>query len=209
MHFRWFLFALIFAVNVTALANDKSPAPDAARTVAWQNALEHAKFDLKEDERGVMYSLSQFQGDCKIEMIYDPAQHWGLTFKLIHSGKEIATMEGSTDAVFCGTKGVFYFAQFSNQSCGCRVLAFNTTTGAKLWERDLIAAGVIDHSKYTNHVTMRRGPFSPDEGAKFLSDMDQNRGSLIISGSEGAGDYVEVLDMETGAVLAHKVYRKV
>jgi hypothetical protein len=105
--------------------------------------------------------------------------------------------------VFVGKKGTFCFAQYSTSSCGCRVIAFDTTTGAKRWETDLQAAGQIPHSAYSNQVTMRLAPDTPT-GTPATNPSDWH--SLMITGTEGAGNYVEVLDTESGAELAHRKF---
>lgn len=198
---------ILFCLVLGAVSScDDGTQPDnlSARRQAWQNSLDQQpRFQFYPRETGVIYSLSQFRGDCQIAMVYDPAKSWQLTFHLQSAGKELATVIGSTGSVFVGKKDSFYFAQYSMASCGCRVIAFDTTSGATLWQKQLEAAGEIQHSAYSNRVTMRLAPDSPTGAATNPSEWH----SLIITGSEGAGNYVEVLDTETGAELAHRVFR--
>jgi len=197
------------ATSVVKNAAASTAAVEHPYNKAWQDSLQQWGFQFDTTRCGVMYCLSQFRGDCKIEMIYDPARWWMMTFKLLHGDKEIATFEGNQQSVFCGSKHVLYFAQFSMSSEGCRVIAFDTTTGAKVWQHDLEAAGNdMDHSAYSNRVIMQVGTEHPGEdGKKLFSDEEQDKGTLIITGSEVAGDYIEVLDMKTGRTLAHRLFR--
>lgn len=175
-----------------------------ARQQAWQKTLDQqTKFQFDQHETGVISSLSQFRGDCQIAMVYDPA-NWGqLVFHLQRDGKDLATVVGGTDSVFVGKRGTFYFAQYSRASCGCRVIAFDTSSGAKLWENQLQAAGQIPHSAYSNQVTMRLAPDTP-AGTPATNPSDWH--SLIITGTEGAGNYLEVLDTESGTELGHRKF---
>jgi outer membrane protein assembly factor BamB len=201
---RFLILLCLVAGTAPSCDGGKSSDNTTARQRAWKNSLDHQRFQFFPRETGVIYSLSQFRGDCQIAMVYDPAKWWQLTFHLQRAGKDLATVVGSTASVFVGKKGTFYFAQFSTGDCGCRVIAFDTSTGRKLWEKQLQAAGVIQHSAYSNHVTMRLAPDTPS-GPAATAPSEWH--SLIVTGSEGAGNYVEVLDTETGAELAHRVFR--
>jgi hypothetical protein len=110
------------------------------------------------------------------------------------------TLDGHTTRVFRTVKNTLYFAHFDRADCGCTVAAYDLTTGKKLWETKLRAVGDIDHSKYSNRVTM---------GLSSSPDLDKDgEGIVSITGRESLGDYIEILDRASGKVLAHKVYRK-
>jgi hypothetical protein len=190
----------LLAASTAVSFGDGAPDALAARKAAWQAALDQRAFEFDRAQTGLIHALFLFHGDCQIAIVYDPAKWWVLTFKITRDGKELATMTGGPESVFVGKKGAFYFAQYSAADCGCRVLAFDTATGAKLWERDLLAAGRVPHSYYLNHVIMALAPEMP--GGNF-----EDAESIVITGSEGAGDYKEVLEAATGTMLAHKVYR--
>lgn len=201
---RIFILLCLVVGAASSCDDGKSSDNTTARQQAWQNSLDHQRFQFNPREVGVIYSLSQFRGDCQIAMVFDPAKPWQLTFHLERDGKDLASFVGSTGSVFVGEKGRFYFAQFSMYDCGCRVIAFDTSNGKKLWERQLEAAGEIAHSAYSNRVTMRLAPDTPS-GPATTAPSEWH--SLIVTGSEGAGNYIEVLDRDTGAELAHRVFR--
>ncbi|MDP9175406.1 MAG: hypothetical protein M3O30_16310 [Planctomycetota bacterium] len=196
LNFIMGLTVFLVMLSAAAFATGDAASPLAARKARWQSSLEKSEFQFSEGEANLPYRLSQFQGDCQIEMIYDPAKWLGLTFKLLRGGKEIATIEGTMDTALCGTKGAIYFAQPSLGGCGCHVTAFDSVTGNKIWEHELEAVGLVPHSVYSNRVIMRQ-----------LVDTKEGN-SLCIIGRESFGDYEEVLDEASGMQLAHKIYRQ-
>ena len=102
--------------------------------------------------------------------------------------------------MFRTEKNVLYFAHFSTSSQGCTVTAHDLDSGKKLWETKLSAIPLADHSAYSNMVTMGLSSLSGTE--------EKHEGIVSITGHESYGDYIEILDRETGEVLAHKVYRQ-
>src|SRR5262249_29245779 len=142
---------------------------------------------------GVFYSLSQSAWDCKVHMVYPATWRRGLTFKFVRDGKEVLSIEGHTRSEFRAKNNVLYFADFLPSAAGCSVAAYDLKTGKKLWKTELNAAGCLDHSAYSNEVSMDLGL--------------EEHGIVTITGREAYGDYIEVLDRKTGKVLAHKRYR--
>jgi hypothetical protein len=177
-----------------------SPDPLVAKKEAWQRTLDRGSFCFPESDAGVLFSLSQYGGDCKVHMVYDPKEWWRLSFRFERDGKEVLTLDGHTGSVFRTVKNVLYFAHYPRSTSGCTVAAYDLTTGKKLWETKLNAVGTPMHSAYSNRVTM---------GLSSLHDLDkEGEGIVSITGRESFGDYVEVLDRGSGAILAHKVYRQ-
>jgi hypothetical protein len=174
--------------------------PLAAKKEAWRQTLEGMPFRFSEHHAGAQYSLSQNGGDCKVHVINDP-NGWGrLTFQFERDGKEILALNGHTGSVFRTANDVLYFAHFKDSSSGCTVAAYDLTAGKKLWQTKLNAVDLTAHSAYSNRVTMAlSGGHGPDE---------EGEGAVLITGQESFGDYVEVLDRASGAVLAHRVYRQ-
>jgi len=170
------------------------------RGEAWQKILERDPFRFSESEADVWFALSQFGGKCQIHMIYDPAEKWGITFKFVQGDKELLTIQGHTKSAFRTEHNVLYFAHFPPWSSGCVVTAHDLGTGRKLWETRLSAVGTPQHSAYRNKVTMGLSSLTGTE--------EKDEGIVSITGRESYGDYVEILDRETGKVLAHKVYRQ-
>jgi hypothetical protein len=187
----------------TSKAGDGQPAIEpvdilAAKKIAWQAKLEAEPFRFDETEADVLFSLSQYSGDCKLHTIRD-SKHW-LILKFERDGKDILTLDLQGCNVFRVANNVLYIAELSMMTCGCTVVAYDLTTGQKRWETKLGAVGMVSHSVYLNQVTM---------SLSSLPELDHDdEGVVSITGSEGYGDYVEILDRRTGKVLAHKIYRE-
>ena len=169
------------------------------RSKAWRENLELNQFRFAESNASMLYSLSQFRGNCQVHMIYDPTKWWGITFKFMRGDKLLVTAEGSTKSVFRSKGNVLCFAHFNTSDQGCLVTAHNLETGKKLWETSFDPIGPTAHSAYSNEVTMALLSLSGVEG--------KDEGVVHITGHESYGDYVEILDRETGKELARKVYR--
>jgi hypothetical protein len=192
--------ALIGLVVFSCSTAAEPPDPLATKKEKWQKQLEETKFQFAKDQAGLMYSLSQcIRGDYKIHMIYDPKTWWMMTFKFERDGKELLTIEGHDRSVFRIDGNVLYFAHFPTSTSGCTVTAYDLSTGKKLWETRLDAVGCPSHFAYMNQVTM---------DWSGLPELDkEGEGSIKITGRESFGDYIEILDRNTGKVLAHKIYR--
>jgi hypothetical protein len=83
---------------------------------------------------------------------------------------------------------------------GCDVAAYDLTSGNQLWRTRLQAISVVAHSFYSNRVTM--------SVARHLGPDREDEGIVEIHGREHFGDYIEILDRDTGRILAHKTYPK-
>ena len=199
MRFRASIAAVAIAAASLTPAAD-APDPLAAKKAAWEKVLGQMTFRFSESDAGVLFSLTQYGGDCKVHMVFDPKKWWRLTFQFERDGKDILTLDGHQGSVFRTVKNVLYFAHFPPGDCGCTVAAYDLTTGKKLWETKLNAVGTPLHSAYFNRVTM---------GLSSLPELDkEGEGIVSITGRESFGDYVEILDRNSGKVLAHKVYRR-
>jgi hypothetical protein len=191
--------SIVIAASLTAVA---AAEPDrlSIRGEAWQKVLERDSFQFSESDASLLFALSQFGGKCQINMVYDPAKWWQITFKFVKDGKELFEIVGHTKSVFRTEKNVLYFANFSTSSQGCTVTAHDLATGKQLWVTKLNAIPLAGHSAYSNEVTMGLSSLTGTE--------EKEEGIVSITGRESYGDYIEILDRETGKILAHKVYRQ-
>jgi hypothetical protein len=198
---RYGLVLLIaIGATLTAVAGAAQSDRLKVRGEAWQKILERDAIQFSESDASVLFSLSQFGGNCQIHMIYDPARRSQITFKFVKDGKELLEIVGHKNSVFRTEKNVLYFAHFGTSSQGCTVTAHDLGSGNMLWETKLNAIPLAPHSAYSNEVTM---------GLSDLTGTEENgEGIVSIRGRESYGDYIEILDRETGKVLAHKVYRQ-
>lgn len=169
---------------IIAVPSDKQ-SPD------WHRVVQEARFDFRETEANPLYCLSQYDGDCKIQITYDPTRRSRLEFKFLREAKEILFLEGHAHSVFRSEDNVLYFARYHPWGSGGSVAAYDLKTGRQLWHSPLKGIGAVEHSAYRNLVNMGLGP-------KAVS----------IQGHESYGDYLEILDRESGKRLAHRVFRE-
>lgn len=191
------IFQLLLLLAASGCATTAPPDLQAEGS-SWQSTLDQEQFQFNEENSNAFYSLSQCNGNFKIHMIYDPSIRPLLTIRFERDGKEVISITGFTHSVFGTIGDVLYFAHFSPIGSGCAVSAHDLTTGKTLWKTTLDALPPIEHSAYSNRVNM-----------SLLAGPDkQARGYVQISGREEGGDYAEVLDAQTGAKLAHRIYRQ-
>jgi hypothetical protein len=87
--------------------------------------------------------------------------------------------------------GGLYRAEFHPHSSGCAVAAY-VPKGERLWRSELKGLGPVDHSKYFNAVRVEA----------------VGRDALAVYGKETSGRYVEIVSLQTGRTLGHKVFAK-
>ncbi len=162
----------------------------------WQAKLDGSPFVFWEHEADVWYSLAQYLSEPKIEIIADKKNNYGFTFEVIHDGKAIVKIHRGGVMVFRVADDTLYLAEWGRSGSGCVVAAYDMRTGKKRWKTsmDAVQCGAGSYTATGNEVTMD------------LGDNDDPN-TIIITGHASYGDYVEVLDRNTGRVLAKKAYR--
>jgi hypothetical protein len=156
----------------------------------WQEYLDNKKFDFREEETDIFYTLSKFDGDCQIDMVLGPDDAGPIEFRFVRDGKTVLSVPGAEDIPFRNADNVVYFAHHSFSSGGGWIVAYDLITGETLWQTRLRAVNLAIHSGYSNEVNLR------------LLD-----GVVHVLGHEGAGDYQEILDRKTGERLAYRAFR--
>lgn len=185
-------------ICIGARAQDAAD-PLAAKKAAWQKKLESEKFNFTGSKAGLEYSKSEYRGDRKITVTNGPIWAWSCGLKLERDGKII--LDCADASAFRVVDNVLYLANAGSRTCGCKVVAYDLTTGKMIWETGLRAAeGPEFHSAYANQVTM---------DLSHLKELDkEGDGAIVVTGHESYGDYVDILDRRTGKFLAHKLYRQ-
>lgn len=112
------------------------------------------------------------------------------TLTFLRDGEAVLTLAADPASVFCRDDGVLFFVRPHIVGCGGSINAYSLTNGRMLWSRALKAVGSVDHYHYSNDVTL-----------------DVSAHTLMVTGTESYGDYVEVFHRGTGWRLGHKVYR--
>jgi hypothetical protein len=87
--------------------------------------------------------------------------------------------------------GIFYYADYSTGSYGCKLVAYDLQAGKEIWRTQLKAIGPVNHSKYRNQV--------------WIEPLDEV--TVIVFGNEAYGKYIEIVDRTTGKTVGHKVFK--
>ena len=183
--------ALVLAVSA-APAPPTPPGPD------WKPAIKAREFNFEADNSGPLNSVAAAK-KAGIDAEYQPNPNgFGegeFTFQKKGGPKFTVSGHFGTSAVVHGD--ALYVADFSPLANGCKVVAYDLTTGKKAWDRPLAGIGEVPHSKYRNRVAM-----------SVEKHPDKDHFALVIVGQESAGRYVEVIDLATGKQLANRKYEE-
>lgn len=110
-----------------------------------------------------------------------------LIFSIAHNNKEIYVWKGHFRTVFSIQENRLYYARFSPSGSGGEIVAVDLSSGRELWKSPLTALGPIQHSAYSNRMTL-----------------EANGDTLSIYGKESMGRYFEIKDVKTGRTVGHK-----
>jgi hypothetical protein len=144
------------------------------------------------EKASLRYCVIRYLPDYRLNFTPDPDLEFGRgLIRILDGGKEICALEGHPNTVFTRVGDVLYFADFDARGEGCNLLAYDLSSGQRLWKSKLRTVGYLDHSAYSNQVTI-----------------DTARdGLIVVTGDEIGVGYVEVVDSQSGKTLAHRVYR--
>ena len=81
------------------------------------------------------------------------------------------------------------FADFSPLASGCTLIAYDLSNGKQLWRNDLRGLGPVVHSIYSNRINL---------------DWVTKR-HVAVFGKEICGEYVEVVDVQNGKSVYHRL----
>lgn len=193
-------YGILVASGNASRAQSAHDSELSARKDAWQQRLEHQKFLFPESYWGLMVSLREHNADCQLHIVFDPKDKWTMEYRFVRDGKQTLSLKGHTGPAFTSHENVLYFADFSLDSMGCNVSAYDLDSGERIWETTLAHEKPGGHSAYRNLVLIRM--------SRKNEVIDEAEGSsVIVTGRESYCDYVEVLDAKTGEMLALKNYR--
>lgn len=197
---------LLIAVSLLISSAQYAHAIDQRLTVRkklWQNELESRPFVFLKEERGLIKSLEHYSAHCQLNIVVDPLpeqeqQNYRMSLNFVREGKNVLTLRGDTEIHFRTIDEKLYIADAGAQ--GCIVSAYDLTDGKELWTtKDISGLKRGGASAYGNQIKMRLS--RPNE----VQD-EAKEAAIVVTGSEGFGAYITVIDRETGIMLAHKIY---
>lgn len=188
---------VVFVIAGTVVATDMS-----ADRTAWSELLERRSFRFRPERANLVSSMVGYSGEGVIQLTYNPKSKFGVDIKFIGNQSEPLLIAAHWDSVFIAIDNRLYFASFNGGATGCRLKAYDLLTGETLWEsEELSGFDGVGHSAYRNQVTLRASQVNEIPG-EIRGD------SLVVTGHESYGDYVTIVDRESGKILASKIYRK-
>lgn len=175
----------VFAHSLPPLAEEEKALPRQAvvEAMAW-------KWD---EARTTPEACAQALGDgSTLRVAPGPRRNSDRVITLSRAGRPDWVGEGHAHSVFVATEGVLYFADFSGSSTGCWIVAYDRETARPLWATALWGVECSMHSQYSNRIHLEiRGP------------------DLVVYGHEGAGRYIELVDLKTGRTVGHQSLERV
>jgi hypothetical protein len=188
------MWALVLLLSCLCIFSDRGScfAKEPKRDEAfYQKVLDHQAWEFSNYETGIFYSMSQTGFAYQIELIRAPGKFNELTIRFVKDGKTICSWLGHEHSVFAERHDILVYALFSEASQGCTLIAVNLKNGEELWRTDLKAIPLKAHSGYSNAMNLHA-----------------EEGIVTAWGHESFGNYVEIVDINTGKLLAHREYEK-
>lgn len=190
--------AVLAAVTSTSVATEQRDLQ--SRKKSCQEFLENRKFYGCEEKPGLLHSLQEFEGPGKIRFEYDPNDKWKMNFTINVADRDVLSFVGDWGAAFASDGKTFYLAKFHSSTTGCALIAYELATGKELWKTEMSHEQPFGHSAYANSVCVHMC-------REHEIDGETTGSTVIVTGMESYCDYVEILDSQTGEMLALKNYR--
>jgi outer membrane protein assembly factor BamB len=181
----------MFAAVLLMLAAAPVPKSEAAD---WKAVVKSREFQFDPAKTGEKYALASAKDADIATAEFTPdgsGAYSDFTFAKKVGPK--VTLHGHALSAVAIQGDALYFADFGTISTGCRVVAYDLSTGKKVWSQNLEGIGPVAHRKYPNRIAMavEKHPTAKDAFA------------LVITGWEAYGAYYEVIDLAAGKQLAN------
>lgn len=157
----------------------KLPAQSVVEGMGWKWSDERATARFSADNLGNGLR-------AELELVRDKPK--GLTLRLVQDGREIFSWQGHSRTVFVTTDSTLYRADFHPSMNGCALVAYDLKNRQQKWKTALWGIGPRSHSQYSNQINLTFD-------GKYL----------IVYGNEAYGQYIELVDPESGRTVGHKV----
>jgi hypothetical protein len=165
------------------------PAPD---DKDYQKIADREEWKWVPERASARDSAKNFKGDFQAEVDEkDTDGRKSATVKFAKGDDVVFTIDGHAETVFVGRDNIVYYADFSQISTGCSVIAYDLKVKKQLWKTGLKGLGPLAHTRYWNQVTL-----------------DIKDDAVQVFGKEAFGKYVEYLDLKSGKTVGHKVFEK-
>ena len=157
----------------------------------YQKIADSTPWTWTAERASVSDSFLRFPSTYQVELIRKKNKYGEITIRLLDDGKELVSWEGHYRSVFSLQGDVLVYAAFHPSSTGCAVVAYELKNKKQLWKTDLKGLGPIDHFRYSNSVNL-----------EII-----NNDAVRVFGNESAGQYLEIVNLKTGKMVGHRVYK--
>ncbi len=125
----------------------------------------------------------------KTSLVRSGAGRFGpITIQISKSGELLFELKGHEKSVFVIKDDTLVYADYSEYSTGCKLIAIDLSRKKKQWEKRLKGIGRVSHSEYTNRI-----------------NMEIRKNDVVVYGNELSGQYIEVVRIDDGKEKFHAV----
>jgi hypothetical protein len=182
-----FLVSLVLGLG--AFAASAAPAPE---DKDYQKIADKEEWKWVPERASAGSAAKNFKGDFQAEVVEkDTDGRKSAMVKFAKGDDVVFTIEGHAETVFAGRDNIVYYADFSQISSGCSVIAYDLKAKKQIWKTGLKGLGPVAHTRYRNQVML-----------------DIKDDAVHVLGNESFGKYVEYLDLKSGKTVGHKVVEK-
>ncbi len=190
-------FAALLTLSVCQRSAGEEPKTFESRKQAWEKQLDEL---LKKPPNGLVsdplqsLDINNFQANCTVQFTYSPEHYGSIDFRFLKGGKELISFPGHFKTVFAAKQNILVFVSYGQGSNGATATAYDLNAEKELWNMRLDGIGRVKHFAYSNEVSM----------AIFGAFEENSDGEVFVEGHESSGSYMEVRDLKTGKLLAHR-----
>jgi hypothetical protein len=166
--------------------------PRLAYGQVYQKIADSTPWSWSADRASVTDSFLRLPNTYQVELIRPKDKTGVVTIRFLDDGKEAFAWMGHYGSVFAMSGDVLVYADFGPGRTGCSLIAYDLKQKKQVWKTALMGLGPINHSRYANAVTL-----------EFIDNA-----TVRVFGNESAGKYLEIVDINTGKTVGHRVYKK-
>ncbi len=175
------------------------------RKLAWKTYLDKQIYNPEEDVPllNIFDSIERFESTAQLNLAYkkQPNSFSKMSLSFTNEfGEVLLERPVVKHSGFRTVENVLYFVHYSTADQGCKIGAYDLSNGKTLWKTDDITGlDFRGHSAYHNEVDIR---FSYENQVPN----EKAQAAVLVRGQEEFGEYLTVIDRETGELLARRIF---
>jgi len=177
------------AAFLCCLTANVGSAEETAKT-DYQKMTNSARWQWLPELASPLWCATQAGSVYDVVMESNHKNRWELTISIMRDGRKVHSWVGHSCSVFRVLEDRLYYADFSLTSSGGKIVAVDLQTRKELWKSALQGIGLVEHSEYSNRMTL-----------------DANFEVVTIIGNESSRKYLEYKDVKTGETVGHRIFK--